>query len=134
MRMLIPILLLLLFISSCNTSESHQRYVEEQRRKLSIIYQVGIPRDDLSTKLNAKPYASANRPEGGWAASPDPLIARFAQAVEKRNSITVQHCDLYQVPRETSLSSVPMALGFYFDYLAFDQNDKLVDFYRRFMD
>jgi hypothetical protein len=93
-----------------------------------------MSRDELNTKLNAKPYASATRPQGGWAASHDPLIARFAQAMEKGNSITVQHCDVYQVSRETSLPSVPMALGFYFDYLAFDQNDKLIDFHRRFMD
>ena len=99
-------------------------------------YRVGMTEQEVREVLKGtRLLDSVSRPSGGWAAaSKDELReARAAAAFESANSgAVVERCDVYWIPRHTS---VPMAIGgVWFDYLYFGSDGKLLGFNRQFVD
>jgi apolipoprotein N-acyltransferase len=99
-------------------------------------YRVGMAHEEVHELLKGtRLMYLASRPSAGWAAaSKDDLrAARAAAAFEQAHTgAVVQTCEVYWIPRHTS---VPVAAGgVWFDYLYFDSDKKLLGWNRRFVD
>ena len=105
--------------------------------QLAKIYHVGMTRADVAevhrhNGFDDQPLKLFTRPTGGWeTATPDemyrvePLLAKYER---EHPGLVAQTCEVRWVPRGF------MGLGVYWDYIWFDEGDRLLGFRRRFMD
>lgn len=100
--------------------------MEERNAELAGFYRLGMSRADLQSHLDHKPFASATRGGDGWSAEPRAGIDRFARGYEARHGTVVVHCDVFFVPRNWS--------GVWYDYVFYDEFERIIGFHRRFMD
>jgi hypothetical protein len=128
MQFALIILILGLLVGSPASADNHE-LVEQT-------YRTGMSREEIHAVLTyASLLTSASRPKSGWSDASDGgyNAGRAAFHFERTHpEAKVQTCEVYWVGRETS---VPLAVGgVWFDYLYFDRQDRLVGFYRRFVD
>lgn len=103
------------------------RSMEDQKAALAGVYRLGMDRAALRSAFDLKPLSSASRPAAGWGSPEDPhRIHRVAAWFEKEHGTMVVHGDVYFVPRNW--------FGVYFDYVFFDEFERVTGFYRRFVD
>ena len=95
------------------------------------LYHIGMTRQDVTARFG-EPEAATTRPANGWprrsGGSGGDDLGAFAGAFERECGVQVQTSEYYWVNRGF------MAMGIYWDYLFFDADDRLLGFYRRFVD
>jgi hypothetical protein len=67
------------------------------------------------------------------ASTDDRVMRNFAHLVEQETGVKPHRCDTFTVLR-TTLGSSMGAAGLYFDYVFYDQSDRILKSYRRFID
>ena len=108
---------------------------EPSSEELGRIYHVGMTRADVAELHRKNMYGEAplkvfTRPAGGWGEVTDQryrvdvLLTKF----EKERGLIVQTCEIRDVPRRF------MGTGVYWDYIWYDEDDRLLGFRRRAMD
>lgn len=110
---------------------SGPRYDEHVRQS----YRTGMSRDEAHALLAQTALSSVSRPAAGWSSTDDSnhQASRAAFHYERKHPGTkVESCEVYWIGRHTS---VPLAVGgVWWDYLFFDEYDKLLAYHRRFLD
>ena len=105
--------------------------------QLAKIYHVGMTRADVAevhrrNGFDEKPMKVFTRPADGWeSATPDEMYrveALLAKYEREHPGLVAQTCEVRWVPRGF------MGLGVYWDYIWFDEGDRLLGFKRRFLD
>jgi hypothetical protein len=103
--------------------------------ELARIYHIGMTRADVAELHRRQlgdeaPMKVLVRPADGWAGVTEPpyrldvLLGKF----ERDRGLVAQTCEVRSVPRGF------MGLGVYWDYVWFDEDDRLLGFKRRAMD
>jgi hypothetical protein len=105
--------------------------------ELARIYHSGMTRADVAELFrrdgsDEKPMKVFVRPVQGWESSPPeklyqvgPLLAKYER---EHAGLVAQTCEVRRVPRGL------MGLGVYWDYIWFDEGDRLLGFKRRSLD
>ena len=103
--------------------------------ELAKIYHVGMTRADVAelhrkNMFGEEPVKVFTRPAGGWGGAKDEMyrVDVLLTKFERERGLIVQTCEIRDVPRGF------MGLGVYWDYIWFDEDDRLLGFKRRFID
>jgi hypothetical protein len=130
MRMALVLIVAQLLCAGCH---GHDPTNEE----LARIYHTGMTRADVAELFrregsDEKPMKVFVRPVQGWESSPldklyevGPLLAKYER---EHPGLVAQTCEVRWVPRGF------MGMGVYWDYIWFDEGDRLLGFKRRFVD
>jgi hypothetical protein len=129
MRIVVVLIFVQLVASGCS---SHDLTNEE----LARVYHVGMTRADVAelhrrNGFDEKPMRVFTRPAGGWGEvterpyQVDVLLTKYER---EHPGLVAQTCEVRWVPRGF------MGMGVYWDYIWFDEGDRLLGFKRRFMD
>jgi hypothetical protein len=133
MRSIVVVVVVVLIIGPLVCGGCSSR--DPTRAELARIYHVGMTRADVAelhrkNLFGEEPLKVFTRPAGGWGEAADPtyrvdvLLTKF----ERERGLTVVTCEIRDVPRGF------MGLGVYWDYIWFDEDDRLLGFRRRVMD
>ena len=121
----------LIFAGGCFSSP------DPSNEELARIYHIGMTRADVAelhrrNGCDEAPMKVFTRPPAGWAAATPEPTYRVEALLEKYESehpgLVAQTCEVRWVPRGF------MGLGVYWDYIWFDEADRLLGFKRRFVD
>lgn len=114
----ISLVVLFLAVSGCATTTRLDELYPPMEQRRSVIAAMG------------KPMASRTRPETGWDKSSHEnyMICPIVIAFEESTTPEVRRCDVYWIPRGF------MGLGVYWDYVFYDEDDRVAGHYRRFID
>ena len=129
MRGIVVLILVQLVCGGCHSSR------DASSAELARIYHVGMTRADVAelhrkNMFGEEPSKVFTRPADGWATVTerpyrvDVLLTKF----ERERGLRVQTCEVRDVPRGL------MGTGIYWDYIWFDEDDRLLGFRRRAVD
>jgi hypothetical protein len=129
MRYAVGLIVVQLVCVGCRSSR------DPSSEELARIYHVGMTRADVAelhrkNMFGEEPTKVFTRPAGGWGAAKDEVyrVDLLLTKFERERGLIVQTCEIRDVPRGF------MGLGIYWDYIWFDENDRLLGFRRRLMD